>query len=315
MDGATAKRRDSGSGQLDHHKRNNLPTASQDFFKFPTTPSSPRPSASADDTSKPRSSTLTESTGSTTTWNDDQSKPSFRTAGVGHRTKPANRRAEIETALGLHSNAECMTCHMARSGRPGFPSTVHRHQDVHQRSATESTGRRIKMGLLKEAEKAHWLKNERLQKQARAYLHANCAHCHRRGADGPFELRADMPLDRMQLFDVKPNQGTCMSIRTRHQRRPATVRPPLSHGLHRGGHMPKLGARTVDPGLKLTCDWIAELGHDFPEPLKARPPQIYQDTGKSLQYATPCIRQPASPTSDCPRPSKCHPTFTICLNA
>ncbi len=301
MDGATAKRflAIPGSGQLDYHKRNNLAHGIlRDFFKFPTN------TVLAKTISLGRRHIETQILHFNGVnwlpynyvWNDDQSEALLSDGrGADTELKLANRRAEIENRpWRLHSNAECMTCHMARPGHVlGFH---HQFTDI----KTSINGRPqnqqdawIKMGLLKKKpKKAHWLKNESaLQKQARAYLHANCAHCHRRGGGGtaPFELRADMPLDRMQLFDVKPNQGTFG------MRDPKIITkgdPQRSVLLYRmastgGGHMPKLGARTVDPkGLKLTWDWIAELGHDFPEPLKARPPQIYQDTGKSLQYAT-----------------------------
>lgn len=292
MDGATAQRflAIPGEGKLDYHTRNNLAYGIlRDFFKFPTN----TVIAKTISAGKTHIETqLLHYNGINWLpynyiWKEDQTEAHLAD-GKGADIEIKNRTWR------LHSNTECMTCHMAR---PGFVLGLH-HQFTDITTAINGRPQNqqdawIKLGLLEKKPKQQgWLKQEsKLQKEARAYLHINCAHCHRRGGGGtaPFELRADLPLDRMQLFDVKPNQGT-FGMQDPNVITPGD--PNRSVLLYRmassgGAHMPKLGARTVDPaGVKLAWDWIAELGHGSPESLKAKPPELYQHTGQSLHYAT-----------------------------
>src|SRR5205085_4144757 len=53
-------------------------------------------------------------------------------------------------------------------------------------------------------------KEHSLEERARAYLHANCAHCHRFGGGGGqvvLEMDISKPLKEMGVLDVPPKQG------------------------------------------------------------------------------------------------------------
>ena len=293
MDGAKAKRFIAvpGSQRLDFHRRNNLAYGIlRDFFAFPT------------NTVLAKTITLGKRHLETQVlhfdgadwrpynyvWNEEQTEAQLAD-GKGADIEVGSSKQSWR----IHSNTECMTCHMAR---PGFVLGFH-HQFTDIRTTINERQQNqheawLKMGLLARKPKRQWWREKESpeQRQARAYLHVNCAHCHRRGGGGtaPFELRADTPLEKMKLFDVKPNQGAFG------MRDPAVVVPGDPYRsvlLYRmastgGAHMPKLGAKTVDPrGLRIVWDWIADLGHGAPPELNGQPPGLYADTGKSLRYA------------------------------
>src|SRR5206468_5059842 len=49
-----------------------------------------------------------------------------------------------------------------------------------------------------------------LDARARAYLHANCSHCHRKwgGGNAEFQLLSTLPLAELGIVNTKPGQGT-----------------------------------------------------------------------------------------------------------
>ena len=49
-----------------------------------------------------------------------------------------------------------------------------------------------------------------LNLRSRAYLHANCAHCHRKwgGGNADFDLQASIPLGATKAVNTPPGQGT-----------------------------------------------------------------------------------------------------------
>jgi uncharacterized repeat protein (TIGR03806 family) len=102
-----------------------------------------------------------------------------------------------------------------------------------------------------------------LEEQARAYLDANCAHCHRPGGWAPSDIGLDFRYqvaldetgicDPMKYFDwegmsrVVPGNPDASGILQRF-----VLQDPL--------RMPSLGTSIVDPfGVGLLRDWIAEL--------------------------------------------------------
>lgn len=101
-----------------------------------------------------------------------------------------------------------------------------------------------------------------LESQARAWLHANCAHCHRRHGGGSVQLmvNADLPTAETMMFDEKPVRG---ELGLTDARVIAPGKPEQSVLIARiarsgNGHMPMIGAREVDPkGFQLLWDWIA----------------------------------------------------------
>jgi putative heme-binding domain-containing protein len=315
MDGATARRflAIPGDGQLDYHKRNNAAYGMmRDFFEFPTNTVLAK-TISLGQPKRPIETQILHFNGEgwhpyNYLWNEDQTEAHLAD-GLGSDLKIPTSHSKTRPWR-IHSNTECMTCHMSR---PGFVLGMH-HQFTDLTTAINGRNQNqqdawIGMGLLTKRPKVqHWLKKEpELQRRARAHLHVNCAHCHRQGGGGsaPFELRADLPPERMKLFRVKPNQGTFGMVN------PSIVvpgDPDRSVLLYRlastgGAHMPKLGPRTIDAdGLKLTWDWIASLRPGHPPEKEVRPPELYENTAQSLRYAIQLDQFARVTTGHLPKP-------------
>jgi uncharacterized repeat protein (TIGR03806 family) len=104
-----------------------------------------------------------------------------------------------------------------------------------------------------------------LAARARAYLHANCAHCHRPGGSGQGELdlRASTPFRLTKTCDELPQQGDPI------EGGGVLVAPgdPLSSVLYfrmtsedSSWRMPPVGSQVVDAlGSELIQDWIESL--------------------------------------------------------
>lgn len=108
-----------------------------------------------------------------------------------------------------------------------------------------------------------------LGRRARSYLHANCAHCHRRhgGGTAAIELLYELSLADTRAVGARPTQGA-FGIHGA-----AVIAPgdPLGSVLFYRmaklgrGHMPHLGASQIDEhGLWLVHDWIAQMPSDQP---------------------------------------------------
>jgi len=103
-----------------------------------------------------------------------------------------------------------------------------------------------------------------LADRARAYLHANCAHCHRYGGAGNAKMRLAIELtpETMRAFDLPPEHG---GFGLRNAKLIASSAPESSVILYRlakagRGHMPPMGSQTADPaGLQLVHNWMASL--------------------------------------------------------
>ena len=100
--------------------------------------------------------------------------------------------------------------------------------------------------------------------RARAYLHANCAHCHRLHAGSAVlsKMPFDLPLDKTDMVGVRPTQGT-FGIHAAQVIAPGD--PFRSVLLYRmvklgGGRMPHIGSTEVDhEGVELIHNWIRQL--------------------------------------------------------
>ena len=129
-----------------------------------------------------------------------------------------------------------------------------------------------------------------LDKRARSWLHANCAHCHRRhgGGAAPLEVNFDRSLSDAALLHVKPTRGDfgIRDARIIVPGEPLRSVLPYRVAAIGSGHMPLIGAREVDEkGLRLLWDWIAALPHvpppvpvagtDIPALIRDNPPGIF----------------------------------------
>jgi uncharacterized repeat protein (TIGR03806 family) len=103
-----------------------------------------------------------------------------------------------------------------------------------------------------------------LEARARAYLHANCSHCHRLWGGGlvDFQLQADLALDNMGILDVAPLRGT---FDLPDAKVVAPGRPERSVLVHRMqrlglGRMPHIASNTIDAsGVWLLEEWVRSL--------------------------------------------------------
>ena len=116
-----------------------------------------------------------------------------------------------------------------------------------------------------------------LDRRARSYLHANCAHCHRFGGGGSamIDLRFELPPKQRRTVGEKPTLG---AFELDDPRIVAPADPTRSVLLYRmaktgRGRMPHIGSQLVDGrGLRLIEDWIRQMPAAAPATAGAAPP-------------------------------------------
>ncbi len=128
-----------------------------------------------------------------------------------------------------------------------------------------------------------------LDQRARAYLHINCAHCHRRGGGGSasFDVQYEIPLDKTRLF-TRPTQGTFGMHGAQVIAPGDPYRSVLYYRMAKLGHgrMPQFGSQVADAqGLKLIHDWIASLPPAKDDPAQKAAERIRAEHAAEL--ATP----------------------------
>jgi uncharacterized repeat protein (TIGR03806 family) len=109
--------------------------------------------------------------------------------------------------------------------------------------------------------------SESLNTRARAYLDANCAHCHRKwgGGNAEFQFVTDLPINELGVVNAALQHGG-FDLPDPHVLTPGT--PERSMMLHRMrilglGRMPHIASRMVDgQGVRLIEEWIAQLPTD-----------------------------------------------------
>jgi uncharacterized repeat protein (TIGR03806 family) len=100
--------------------------------------------------------------------------------------------------------------------------------------------------------------------RGRAYLQANCAHCHRKwgGGNAEFQLLATLDIANLGIVNVRPAHG---AFNTADARIVAPGDPYRSMLFYRmstlgPGHMPRMGSNVIDDaGVQLIHDWIKQL--------------------------------------------------------
>lgn len=163
----------------------------------------------------------------------------------------------------FQSRAECLRCHNSRT-----PVAL-----AFNHAQLRGAGRRQSEQLIDEGiVDANFFEQSRLSSErsvgenasARAWLQANCAHCHTAHAGGSVSvfLNQELLTPQMNAVGATPSQGSYGLPD------PKVITPgdPWSSVLairiakSGNGHMPLIGARDVDvEGLKLIEDWIARM--------------------------------------------------------
>lgn len=103
-----------------------------------------------------------------------------------------------------------------------------------------------------------------LEQRVRAYMHVNCAICHRPGGNfDVIDLRFDTPLTQMRICDVPPEKGILGvegALRLSPGRPERSVMSLRMHTLDRSVRMPEIGTELVDAaGTALMDEWIRSL--------------------------------------------------------
>lgn len=172
----------------------------------------------------------------------------------------------------FHSRAECLRCHNAWGN---FALSFNPQQLVGPESLIAAgcfDGEFLKGSNARLVDPQD--EKESLESRARAWLHTNCAACHREHGGGsvPLMVNAEMPVNEMRAVDEKLTRG---DFGMADARVIAPGLPGSSVLLHRiaksgAGHMPMIGAHEVDVrGLQLLAAWMRSLAPDKPEPTAA----------------------------------------------
>lgn len=200
-------------------------------------------------------------------WNDDQSDAEL--------VEAEGRAATIEgKPWTFHSRTECARCHnIASDYRLSFhPGQLNRDGQL---------ARFLERGLINdlfvekaEQQPAAMVENPEapIDLRARTWLSANCAHCHRRRGGGSvtMKLNLEVTLEEMDAVDFDPEKGgfgmtDSKLIAPGDPYRSVLYYRSVTPGI---GHMPMIGASTVDPtGAEVLHDWIRSLEEKpAPEP-------------------------------------------------
>ncbi|NNE92200.1 MAG: c-type cytochrome [Verrucomicrobiales bacterium] len=177
----------------------------------------------------------------------------------------------------IHSRAECMRCHnmwnqftpafepMQLAGFTAFSDTPPRETAVNLALTNAEFFDRNVSGNLANSRRG----GEAIETRARSWLHANCAHCHRRhgGGSAPLEVNFERPVsDSFTVWEMSTRGDFGLSD--------ARVIVPgepwrsiLNYRISAigNGHMPPLGSHEVDTqAARLLWDWVAEMPTEEP---------------------------------------------------
>lgn len=205
-------------------------------------------------------------------WNDEQTDAFLAPVTGANRTltvsDPAAPEGKRVQNWHIPSRSECLLCHTTRSGSLAAFHSNQLNRDVggkNQLDALASAG--VFVHALPEKRDTIVSPHDAgadITQRARAYLHINCAHCHRRGGGGTaaFDVRHENPLEKAKLLGERPTQGT-FDI---HGAQVVAAGDPYRSVLYYRmaklgrGHMPQFGATQIDAkGVELMHDWIAQL--------------------------------------------------------
>jgi len=176
------------------------------------------------------------------------------------------------------SGSDCLRCHTIAAGRSLGPETAQLNRD-YTYAATGKTGNQVftfsSIGLFDVALSATPANlpalaapddtTKSIEARARAYLHANCSHCHRPGGPGRggMDLRYDVAFNAMGVCDKVPDTGDLDVTDARVFYPSVPEKSLISLRMHSNDittRMPPLGRNVVDDaGAKLIDDWILSV--------------------------------------------------------
>ncbi|NMO17509.1 hypothetical protein HPC49_27295 [Pyxidicoccus fallax] len=172
------------------------------------------------------------------------------------------------------SRGECMQCHNAAAGHVLGLETAQLNGDFVYPSGRRANQLRTleHIGLVTLPSEPALLPRlpaydgpEPVAERARAYLHANCAVCHRPGGlgRGEMDVRFTTPLAQAGVCDVAPGFGDLgvSDARLVSPGQPKKSLVPLRmHSLDAAVRMPPLASHVVDPGgTELVDAWLSSL--------------------------------------------------------
>ncbi|MEM7385537.1 MAG: PQQ-dependent sugar dehydrogenase [Verrucomicrobiota bacterium] len=186
----------------------------------------------------------------------------------------------------FHSRSECVRCHHVEffkrhgslnaftlpqlAGRPSKGGGTELDRLIEQ-GLIEAAAREASTVALVDPCKV----SETLDRRARSYLHANCAHCHKPASTGAVTMYwpIDSSAKETGAFDVAPDRGAfeisdARIVAPGHPERSTLLYRMLTTGT---GRMPATGSHEVDDaGVLLLRDWIASMGRPTDEKEKQR---------------------------------------------
>jgi uncharacterized repeat protein (TIGR03806 family) len=214
--------------------------------------------------------------GYTYIWNDDQTDAELADKnGVDKEYTLKTAAGEKKQKWHFPSRAECNMCHTVTAKYALGVNTAQMNRDhdyggviANQLATLDHIGiftKKLPAAPDKQARLADYRdEKESLDARARAYLHANCSHCHRKwgGGNAEFQLLSTLPLKDLGVIGVKPGQGTFDLKDPRLLVPGDPARSMIHHRMTlRGlGQMPHIASNVVDePAVKLIRDWIAQM--------------------------------------------------------
>jgi putative heme-binding domain-containing protein len=217
-------------------------------------------------------------------WKDDQTDAVLspgqgldRTFTVADPRVPGGRRNQV---WHFASRTECILCHTTRAGTVhGFRIDQLNNSDQGNDDGLDQLNLLSELNLFSEPLFAGKPRNKwprivspsdesaDINLRARAYLHVNCAHCHRRGGGGTaaIDVQFQHSIEKTNLLNARPTQGTFGVHRAGVVAAGAPHRSVLFIRMAKlgRGRMPYFGSSMVDEaGLQLIHDWIQQLPID-----------------------------------------------------
>ena len=208
-------------------------------------------------------------------WNAEQTDATLvESPGVDREFKLRDGAGERKLAWHYPSRAECMVCHSRAANYVLGLSTAQMNKEHDYGGVKDNQLRTLAhIGMVKPLaqplEKYAKMADPYdatapLESRVRAYLHANCSHCHVEAGGGNAQMSLDYstPLDKTKLIGVKPLHHSLDVADPRIVEPGQPDRSVLLRRISRRGpnQMPPLASNVLDePAVKLLRDWIESL--------------------------------------------------------